>query len=424
MNATIITIGDEILIGQIVDTNSAFISRCLNDAGITVIEKLSVGDQRQEIVRALDHSLLRNEVVILTGGLGPTKDDLTKKTLADYFDMTLVRDEQVYRMVEQMLSLRGIEFNALNKEQALVPDGCTVLPNRNGTAPGMWFERDGHVVVSLPGVPFEMKALMQEEVMPRLKKRFALHANVHRTIITFGLAESVLAETIAPWENALPAFLHLAYLPSPSAIRLRLSAYDTDRETAERAINDQFAALEKLIGPYIVGWEDGTTVQESVASLLKERRKTVAVAESCTGGAIASRFTALPGASAYFLCGVVSYSNEAKIALLGVDPETLARHGAVSREVAEQMAEGVRRIAGADYAVATTGIAGPTGGSPEKPVGTVWIAVATPEKTIARKMVYGKLREQNIERASASAINMLRLILLDRFDTPTNESIL
>ncbi len=424
MNATIITIGDEILIGQIVDTNSAFISRCLNDAGITVIEKLSVGDQRQEIVRALDHSLLRNEVVILTGGLGPTKDDLTKKTLADYFDMTLVRDEQVYRMVEQMLSLRGIEFNALNKEQALVPDGCTVLPNRNGTAPGMWFERDGHVVVSLPGVPFEMKALMQEEVMPRLKKRFALHANVHRTIITFGLAESVLAETIAPWENALPAFLHLAYLPSPSAIRLRLSAYDTDRETAERAINDQFAALEKLIGPYIVGWEDGTTVQESVASLLKERRKTVAVAESCTGGAIASRFTALPGASAYFLCGVVSYSNEAKIALLGVDPETLARHGAVSREVAEQMAEGVRRIAGADYAVATTGIAGPTGGSPEKPVGTVWIAVATPEKTIARKMVYGKLREQNIERASASAINMLRLILLDRFDTRTNESIL
>ena len=424
MNATIITIGDEILIGQIVDTNSAFISRCLNDAGITVIEKLSVGDQRQEIVRALDRSLLRNEVVILTGGLGPTKDDLTKKTLADYFDMTLVRDEQVYRMVEQMLSLRGIEFNALNKEQALVPDGCTVLPNRNGTAPGMWFERDGHIVVSLPGVPFEMKALMQEEVMPRLKKRFALHANVHRTIITFGLAESVLAETIAPWENALPAFLHLAYLPSPSAIRLRLSAYDTDRETAERAINDQFAALEKLIGPYIVGWEDGTTVQESVANLLKERGKTVAVAESCTGGAIASRFTALPGASAYFLCGVVSYSNEAKIALLGVDPETLARHGAVSREVAEQMAEGVRRIAGADYAVATTGIAGPTGGSPEKPVGTVWIAVATPEKTIARKMVYGKLREQNIERASASAINMLRLILLDRFDTPTNESIL
>ena len=424
MNATIITIGDEILIGQIVDTNSAFISRCLNDAGITVIEKLSVGDQRQEIVRALDRSLLRNEVVILTGGLGPTKDDLTKKTLADYFDMTLVRDEQVYRMVEQMLSLRGIEFNALNKEQALVPDGCTVLPNRNGTAPGMWFERDGHIVVSLPGVPFEMKALMQEEVMPRLKKRFALHANVHRTIITFGLAESVLAETIAPWENALPAFLHLAYLPSPSAIRLRLSAYDTDRETAERAINDQFAALEKLIGPYIVGWEDGTTVQESVANLLKERGKTVAVAESCTGGAIASRFTALPGASAYFLCGVVSYSNEAKIALLGVDPETLARHGAVSREVAEQMAEGVRRIAGADYAVATTGIAGPTGGSPDKPVGTVWIAVATPEKTIARKMVYGKLREQNIERASASAINMLRLILLDRFDTPTNESIL
>ncbi len=423
MFATIITIGDEILIGQIVDTNSAFISRRLNDAGITVIERGSVGDNAAEITSALDHALSRSEIVIITGGLGPTKDDITKKTLADYFGVGLVCDEESYRMTERMLAERGIEFNRLNRSQALVPEGSRVFQNHNGTAPGMWLEKDGKVVVSLPGVPYEMEALMDEWVMPALRRRFSLHYNIHKTIITFGLAESVLAETIFPWEDALPAYMHLAYLPSPSSIRLRLSVYDVDGTKAEREIHDQFAKLEDIIGPYIAGYGD-TTVQEVVAGMLRERHATLAVAESCTGGRIASKFTALAGASDYFLCGVVSYSNVAKTTLLGVGDPIIKKYGAVSREVAERMAAGVKYISGADYAVATTGIAGPAGGSPEKPVGTVWIAVATPCGIFSRRMQYGKLREQNIERASSSAINLLRLALLGRTDTKTLESIL
>ncbi len=422
MFATIITIGDEILIGQIVDTNSAFISRRLNDAGISVLERTSIGDAADEITAALDRALSRSEVVMITGGLGPTKDDITKKTLAEYFGVGLVCDQESYRMTERMLAERGIEFNGLNRSQALVPEGCRVFPNHNGTAPGMWLEKDGKVVVSLPGVPFEMEALM-DDVMPALRAHFSLHNNVHKTLITFGLAESVLAETIAPWEDALPAYMHLAYLPSPSAIRLRLSAYDVDGAQAEREIGERFAGLEKIIGPYIVGYGD-TTVQDVVAGMLRERGAMLAVAESCTGGRIASKFTAMAGASDYFLCGVTAYSNEAKTTLLGVGDSVIKRFGAVSREVAERMAAGVKYISGADYAVATTGIAGPAGGSPEKPVGTVWIAVATPDGVFSRRMQYGKLREQNIERASSSAINLLRLAMLGKTDTKTLESIL
>lgn len=423
MFATILTIGDEILIGQIVDTNSAFISRRLNDAGITVIERSSIGDAADEITAALDRTLSRSKVVVITGGLGPTKDDITKKTLAAYFGVGLVRDEETYRMVERMLADRGIGFNELNRGQALVPEGCRVFPNHNGTAPGMWMECGGKVVVSLPGVPFEMERLMDESVMPALRDRFSLHNNVHRTLITFGLAESVLAETIASWEDALPEYMHLAYLPNPSAIRLRLSAYDVDGVAAEREISEQFAKLEGIIGPYIVGYGD-TTVQEVVAGMLRERGATLAAAESCTGGRIASKFTAMAGASEYFLGGVVAYSNDAKVNLLGVDASTIEQHGAVSREVAEQMAAGAKRISGADYAISTTGIAGPTGGTSEKPVGTVWMAVATPGGVFSRRMQYGKLREQNIERASSSAINLLRLALLGKTDTKTLESIL
>ena len=417
MFATIITIGDEILIGQIVDTNSAFISCRLNDAGITVVERTSIGDSAGEITAALDHALSRSEVVVITGGLGPTKDDITKHTLAGYFGVGLVRDDETYRMNEKMLTDRGIEFNELNRGQAMVPAGSRVFPNRNGTAPGMWMERGGKVVVSLPGVPYEMEALMDDSVMPALRSHFSLHNNVHKTIITFGLAESVLAETIAPWEDALPPYMYLAYLPNPSAIRLRLSAYDVDGAQAEREIGKRFVQLEKIIGPYIVGYGD-TTLQEVVAGMLRERRAALAVAESCTGGRIASKFTAIAGASDCFLCGVVSYSNEAKVNILGVDASAIEKHGAVSREVAEQMALGVKRVSGADYAVATTGIAGPTGGTPEKPVGTVWMAVATPDGGVfSRRMQYGKLREQNIERASSSAINLLRLVLLGKTGT-------
>ena len=307
--------------------------------------------------------------------------------LAKLFGMKLVRDEQVYETVRRQLAVRGIAFNELNRGQALVPDGCTILPNRNGTAPGMWFERGGKVLVSMPGVPFEMKALVTDEVLPRLRTHFSLHANVHRTAITFGLAESILAERIAPCE-----------------------------------IDRQFDRLAGLIPHYLVGYGDDT-LESATGALLRSRGETLATAESCTGGNIAHRFTAMPGASDYFLGGVVAYSNEVKTALLGVDPDSLNRYGAVSRSVAEQMAEGVRRATGATYGISTTGIAGPSGGTPDKPVGTVWMAVATPEGVHARCMVFGSVRAQNIERSSSNCINLLRLQLLGFGEPPLSDNI-
>lgn len=422
MQAEIITIGDELLIGQVVDTNSAWLGSTLGDDGIKVIQITSVQDHAAQIVQAVNDALSRADIVLMTGGLGPTKDDITKKTLAEMFGMKLVRNEQVYDMVGKQLALRGIAFTELNQGQALVPDGCTVLPNRNGTAPGMWFERDGKVLISMPGVPFEMKALVKDEVLPRLRKHFALDANVHRTIITFGLAESILADTIASWEEALPPYLHLAYLPSVLCIRLRLSAYEIDRQKAEQEIESQIEKLSKVIPHYIIGSEDDS-LESVTGTLLKTRGETLATAESCTGGNIAHRFTAMPGASEYFKGGVVAYSNEVKIALLGVDPESLNRYGAVSQSVAEQMAEGVRRATGATYGISTTGIAGPTGGTPEKPVGTVWMAVATPNGVFSRRMVFGSVRSQNIERASSNCINLLRLQLLGLGDLPLCDNV-
>lgn len=422
MQAEIITIGDELLIGQVVDTNSAWLGSTLGDDGIKVIQITSVQDNAAQIVQAVNDALSRADIVLMTGGLGPTKDDITKKTLAEMFGMKLVRNEQVYEMVGKQLALRGIAFTELNQGQALVPDGCTVLPNRNGTAPGMWFERDGKVLISMPGVPFEMKALVKDEVLPRLRKHFALDANVHRTIITFGLAESILADTIASWEEALPPYLHLAYLPSALCIRLRLSAYEIDRQKAEQEIESQIEKLSKVIPHYIIGSEDDS-LESVTGTLLKTRGETLATAESCTGGNIAHRFTAMPGASEYFKGGVVAYSNEVKMALLGVDPESLNRYGAVSQSIAEQMAEGVRRATGATYGISTTGIAGPTGGTPEKPVGTVWMAVATPNGVFSRRMVFGSVRSQNIERASSNCINLLRLQLLGLGDLPLCDNV-
>ena len=423
MKAEIITIGDEILIGQIVDTNSAWISQRLNETGITVGSKISVADDRAQITSTIDEALQNNDLVIVTGGLGPTKDDITKKTLADYFGSKLVRHEPTYEFIRTLMTKRGIAFNELNQAQALVPECCTVLMNHNGTAPGMWFERGGKILVSLPGVPFEMKPLIEDEVLPRIREHFALRSVVHKTAITFGLAESALALKIAPWEDALPSFLKLAYLPNPSQIRLRLSAYDVNRDMASREIDHQFSLLEKLIPAYVIGYGD-TTVASATADLLIRQGVTLAVAESCTGGALSGAFTAMPGASTYFLGSVVSYSNSVKEQVLGVDTANLRRYGAVSQQVAEQMAAGVRRITGADYAISTTGIAGPSGGSEEKPVGTVWIGIATPQRVTARKMVFGHLRQQNIERATANAINLLRLILMGEEDTLIQQGLL
>ena len=411
MKADIITIGDEILIGQIIDTNSAWIAARLGEIGVSIRRKYSIGDRREEIIDAVGESLAKSEVTIITGGLGPTKDDITKRVLAELFDSEMVCDKATYERVERMMAARGIAFNELNRSQALVPECCTVLPNHKGTAPGMWFEKDGHVIVSLPGVPFEMEGLMIEEVLPRIQNYFALSAVVHKTAITYGLAESMMAERIADWEEALPPHLHLAYLPSPSQLRLRLSAYDMDKEQAQREIDEAFDKLLPQLGDLFVGWGD-TTVQSAVAELLLAEGATLSAAESCTGGALSAKFTAMSGASEYFWGGVVSYDNSVKENLLGVSRENLEQYGAVSEQVARQMAEGVRRACGTTYGVATTGIAGPTGGTPDKPVGTVWMAVATPTHTLAKVMVHGKIRAVNIERAATAAINMLRLELL------------
>lgn len=407
MNASLITIGDELLIGQVVDTNSSRIALLLNEAGIVVAAKQTVGDDRDAMREAIEGALGRFDVVITTGGIGPTRDDITKQVVAEIFGCGMVRHEATYLYNEQMLAARGVEYNELNRLQSMVPACAAVLPNPNGTAPGLWFERGGHILVVLPGVPFEMEALMADEVLPRLRPLAGNAGIVHRTMITSGIAESVLAERIAAWEDALPAEVKLAYLPSPAGVKLRLSAYGVDTAAAGALIAARFGELEKIIPRYVVGYGDESP-ESYAARLLTERGLTLAVAESCTGGRIASRFTAIEGASAYLLCGVVAYSNQAKENILGVSPESLARHGAVSREVAIQMAEGVRRISGADYALATTGIAGPGGGTDEKPVGTVWIALATAGGTVAECFRYGRLRAQNIERSATQAINMLR----------------
>ena len=406
MKATIITIGDEILIGQILDTNSRYISRALNAHGIVVAERTSIGDNRTQIVETLDRALAQSEVVIITGGLGPTKDDITKHTLCDYFHSTLRYDEVEAEHIRTMLEARNIAFNDLNRGQAMVPECCTVLHNAHGTAPGMWFEREGRVVISLPGVPFEMQHLIDEEVMPRLKVRFELREIVHRTMITFGIAESILAERIASWEDALPDYIHLAYLPAPNVVRLRLSAYEVEGKEVRQQIDTLFEKLREIIPDNIAGFEEAS-VEELVHNILIKRGQTLAVAESCTGGTIASKFTAQAGASTYFLCGVVSYSNESKSGILGVPMADIEQYGAVSEQVAKAMAQGAKGVSGADFAISTTGIAGPTGGSKEKPVGTVWIGVATPEKCYAVCKNCGTDRSQIVSRATAYAIAML-----------------
>ena len=407
MKATVITIGDEILIGQIVDTNTVSIARQLNNIGIRIAEKLSIGDDKETIIETLERAVRNSNVVIITGGLGPTKDDITKHTLAQYFGSKLVYNEVEGEHVRGLLARRGIPFTELNRGQAMLPECCTVLHNAHGTAPGMWFDTpEGGVVVSLPGVPFEMEHLMQDLVIPMLKERFELQSIVHRTLITRGIPESILAERISEWEDALPEYLHLAYLPSPNIVRLRLSAYGVDGGVAEGEISRQFELLRSIIGDNIVGFE-GATIEQLVHEIMTAKALKLAVAESCTGGTIASKFTAMPGASSYFMAGVVSWSNEAKRDILGVSMDDIITYGAVSEQVACQMAEGVRRVAGADYAIATTGIAGPGGGSEAKPVGTVWIAVATPSKTFALMRNSGTDRGQIISRASAYAIEML-----------------
>ena len=406
MKATIVTIGDEILIGQILDTNTRYISQALNRIGIVVHQQISIGDTAQQITTTLDQALSTTDLTIITGGLGPTKDDITKHTLTAYFNSELVYNQEVGDFVSELLARRGIAFTELNRGQAMVPKCCTVLHNAHGTAPGMMFERDGKIVISLPGVPFEMRHLIDDKVIPMLAERFTLKSIIHRTMITSGIPESLLAERIAAWEDALPEMLHLAYLPAPNIVRLRLSAYQVEGQSVGKIIDHQFELLRKIIPQAVVGFEDAS-VEQLLHNALIERGEKLSVAESCTGGNIASKFTAMAGASAYFMAGVVSYSNDAKSDILGVNPELIATYGAVSEQVAIAMAEGVKRVGKSDYGIATTGIAGPSGGSAEKPVGTVWFGISTPNRTFAVMKNCGTDRGQIIERATAHAIRLL-----------------
>lgn len=411
MKAEIITIGDEILIGQIVDTNSAWMAEHLNQIGIKINRVLSIADDREEIESTIKESMSRVEVVLITGGLGPTRDDITKHTLAKLFNTKLVMNQEVLKHVETLLGSRGIKIIQSNRDQALVPENCQVLFNNEGTAPGMWFEKEGKVVVSMPGVPFEMETIMTDGVLPRLKKMNNSTAIVHRTVLTQGIAESLLADKISQWEDNLPSYIKLAYLPGPMVIRLRLSAYGSDSEKMSKEVDRQIEQLLKLIPNYFFGY-DGDTLASVVGEILVRKNAKLAVAESCTGGYLAHLITEVPGSSDWFNGGVVTYSNEIKERLLNVDAEALDQYSAVSLEVVESMVRGAMEKFGTDYAIATSGIAGPSGGTPEKPVGTVWIAIGNKEEIVARKFSFGKDRGRTIIRASQTGLNMLRNFLL------------
>jgi nicotinamide-nucleotide amidase len=411
MKAEIITIGDEILIGQIVDTNSAWMGEQLNLHGIEVFQITSVHDQHVHIMEALANAEKHADLVLITGGLGPTKDDITKKVLCDYFDCELVVNEQVLANVTRRLTSRNVSMNQLNKDQALVPSKCTVLNNSTGTAPGMWFEKNDTLFVSMPGVPFEMQSIMSEEVLPRLARNGKAKSIYHQTVLVYGIPESMLAEKIEAWETALPDFIKLAYLPSQLMIRLRLSAYGNQMDILQQEVSRQIDQLKLLIPEHIFGY-NGDTLAGVTGHLMVKAGATLGIAESCTGGMIAHMFTANAGSSAYLKGGVVAYSNEVKMAILGVKPETLEAHGAVSKEVALEMAQGVQKTLNTDYAVATTGIAGPDGGTAEKPVGTVWIAVISKQNIKLERYTFAHNRERNILRSSQATINLLRQLLL------------
>lgn len=410
MKAEIITIGDEILIGQIVDTNSAWLGQQLNLQGIEVFQVTSVHDDRAHILKALIEAEQNTDLILITGGLGPTKDDITKKTLCEFFNTELTFRPEVFKHVETLLTERGVTINQLNRDQALLPANCTVLHNSAGTAAGMWFERNNTIFVSMPGVPFEMETIMTEEVFPRLSKLGANRSIVHKTVLTFGLPESMLAEKIEKWEEALPGFIKLAYLPSALMVRLRLSAYGTNRAMMESEIEKQVKLLLEIIPDYVFGF-DNDDMAMVVGHLLTQSNQTMAVAESCTGGKIAHFITSNPGSSAYFKGGIVAYSNDVKVKLLDVPAEIIEKEGAVSQQVAEAMATGARKLLETDYAVSTTGIAGPDGGSDEKPVGTVWIAVAGPSGVVSKKYTFKHNRERNIIRSTQTALNLLRKLI-------------
>lgn len=407
MRAEIITIGDELLIGQTVDTNSAWMGSELSIIGFDVCRITSVSDKREEILKILGEVTGRSDVVLITGGLGPTSDDITKHTLCEFFATKLVPDKNVLEMIEVMVKKRNFQMNENNRRQADVPESCRVLYNATGTAPGMWFEKNNTIIVSMPGVPLEMKHLMTVHVLPELQKRFSTQFILHKNVMIYGMPEARLAEILSGFESDLPDSVKLAYLPSYGIIKLRLSGKGKEIGAVTKEVADQVGKLYSIIPDLIYG-EDEESMEMRVGSLLLEKNATLSTVESCTGGAVAQRITSIPGSSGYYMGSVVAYDNKVKTGLLNVPAETIAQNGAVSRETVEAMARGGAELFRTTYTIATSGIAGPTGGTDDKPVGTVWIAISGPEGIISEKFVFGNDRKMNIARSSIAALNLLR----------------
>jgi len=407
----LINIGDELLIGQVINTNAAFIGQQMAAAGLPMTETLTIGDEGEVIRQSIENALQKTNLVILTGGLGPTRDDITKKVICNIFGRELVLDDATLKQVTKMFAARGMELTDTNREQALVPEGCTVLTNTLGTAPGLWLEKEGKVLISLPGVPFEMEKLIRDEVLPRLATLDTQRNLIrYRVLQCTGISESNLSDKLTEYENQLPENLKLAYLPKPGVIRLRLTCEGTDEAAMNKLLDEQFEKLQFVAGEYVFANQD-IEIQEVISKLLTNTDKKIATAESCTGGLIASLITSVPGSSNYFEGTLVSYSNEVKRDLLNVREDNLKRHGAVSEQVVSDMALNAMGLFDVDYTVATSGIAGPDGGTAEKPVGTVWIAVATPIRLVTKLFHFGSHtgRKQIAERAAQAALNMLRI---------------
>ncbi|KAF2517327.1 CinA family nicotinamide mononucleotide deamidase-related protein [Flavobacterium foetidum] len=413
MKAAIVTIGDEILIGQIIDTNSAFMAKALDRIGVEVTEMLSISDDKKHILDTFAHFQNKVEVVIITGGLGPTKDDVTKKTFCEYFDDELVVNQEVLAHVTELIEgFYKRPISQLNKDQALVPSTCTVLPNKVGTAPGMWMKKENTVFISLPGVPYEMKYLVEEEIIPKIVREYKRPYIIHKTILTYGQGESLVAERIEQWENNLPEFIKLAYLPNPGRVRLRMTACGTDKELLEKAIEENVQSLDAIIHDIIVGYDENETLETVVGKLLARENATISTAESFTGGKVASLLSAVPGASAYFKGSVVSYATEAKINVLGVPEGLVNEFSVVSAEVAKAMALNVKNLLKTDYAIATTGNAGPSKGDSDAEIGTVFIALATPNGVVAEEFNFGQPREKVIDRATVKSLEILQKEIL------------